>query len=607
MRKHIFTLLAGVLCASMVWAADKPVTPADGIPNYYATANGKSGQDLWTAISSITNKGFSSIGYDYLYDAYEKTDVYPEDSIDKAGKLWDMYAECTSFPKKCGEYKKPCDCYNREHSIPQSWWGGGTGGIGNDIFHVVPTDGKINGVRNNFEYGMVGTVKDGDYNDYNDNKLGTATSWSTTAKTIASNAGESVQGSGTVFQPNPQYRGDLARGILGTIVKWQSDVTTSNNFFSDAYDAAHYYGLTKKAVILLMKWHREDPVSQKEIDRNNGIQKTQGNRNPFIDYPYLVEYIWGEHFGETVDMSMLIASCDAAFVPGSSNGWKGGSTPVDPPTPVVIIKYGVTWSANGEEIRTDSIQEDKKPDSMPDEPVSCSTESDVFMGWTDTPIAGSMDDAPAVLYKALADIPAVTEDMTLYAVFAKQTVSENASPATYTFTGTEEGWTSTAYKPAESSNYYLLDNGKSLISPEIDLAGLSEIKATIRTYGSVSQDGGKNLDIHAGETFITSLTANNKTLTEYTWTKSTEMLSGKSTLTFTAHNAGSKVGIGFNSVTINATGAGVTYSRYITSCSSATEVNLLPTEQPARKILIGGHIYIQIDNQLFNSLGQRVK
>ena len=68
----------------------------------------------------------------------------------------------------------------------------------------------------------------------------------------------------------------------------------------EAFKSTTHFGLTKYGMVLLMKWHRQDPVSRKEIDRNNGIQKTQGNRNPFIDYPYLAEYIWGEKAGETV-------------------------------------------------------------------------------------------------------------------------------------------------------------------------------------------------------------------------------------------------------------------------------------------------------------------
>ena len=327
MKKKIYSLLTLVLAASMMWAASV-TAPAD-IPAYWSSANGKSGDALWSAVSAATAKNYQKIGYDNLYDAYEKTDVYPSNpshpdyDADKAGKIWDMYGECITWKKgQCGSYSGVCDCYNREHSIPQSWWGGGTGGIGNDIFHVLPTDGKINGVRSNYEYGEVNGRE-----DWEGNKFGSAGSWSTDRKTIASEAGESVSGSGKVFEPKPQYKGDLARGIMGTIIKWEQSLNTGNSFFNSKYNAANNFGLTKNAVVLLMKWHREDPVSRKEIDRNNGIQQTQGNRNPFIDYPYLAEYIWGEHAGETVDMETLMPSTDPEFIPGVSDGSRNTSTP----------------------------------------------------------------------------------------------------------------------------------------------------------------------------------------------------------------------------------------------------------------------------------------
>ena len=206
MKKKIYSLLTLVLAASMMWAASV-TAPAD-IPAYWSSANGKSGDALWSAVSAATAKNYQKIGYDNLYDAYEKTDVYPSNpshpdyDADKAGKIWDMYGECITWKKgQCGSYSGVCDCYNREHSIPQSWWGGGTGGIGNDIVHVLPTDGKINGVRSNYEYGEVNGRE-----DWEGNKFGSAGSWSTDRKTIASEAGESVSGSGKVFEPKPQYK-----------------------------------------------------------------------------------------------------------------------------------------------------------------------------------------------------------------------------------------------------------------------------------------------------------------------------------------------------------------------------------------------------------------
>ena len=593
MQKHTIFVLALAIVAQLGWAAN--VTAPSDIPAYWSSVDGKSGGELWSAVSAATNKGFKSIGYNGLYSAYLKTDVYPSDSVGKAGKIWDMYGECVfSSGNTCGNYSGVCDCYNREHSIPQSWWGGGTGGIGNDIFHVLPTDGKINGVRSNYEYGEVngGTNWRGNY-------YGAAGSWATDKKTIASTAGESVKGSGNVFEPKDQYKGDWARGIMGTIVKWQqSNLTTGNNFFSGSYTASSYYGLTKKAVVLLMKWHREDPVSQKEIDRNNGIQATQGNRNPFIDYPYLAEYIWGEHYGETIDMSKLIASCEAGFIPGKSDGWRGGEVPIDPSE----TTYTVTWSANGAQLKAEEVAKNGKISSLPQAPASCSAESETFMGWTDAAITGTMDDAPTPLYTKATDIPAVTADVTYYAVYAKEEVTEGAAPATYTFDAeNQSGWTNTANK---TSTYWLLDQGKSLTSPEVDLAGLSSIQVKMRTYGGTQYD---KLQVAAGSKVLTTIEASKgSTMSDYEWTNS-QSLSGTSPITFTCSNAGSNKGIGFQSVTINATGAGVSYSRYITACQTATEVVALPKAVSAKKILIGSEIYILVGEQLYSVQGVRVK
>lgn len=333
MKKHLLSLLAIIVFVPAVLAVS--VTPPAQIPAYYANVNGKSGAGLWEAVRVIACKNFSTLGYDGLWTAYAKTDLYPTDPShpdyreDRKGKIWDMYGDCdfTFSSKQCGTYKKVCDCYNREHSIPKSWFGGGTSGIGCDIFHLVPTDGKVNGERDNDEFGIVVDEVQTEY--WVGNKSGRASTWSTDRPTIASTAGEVIQGSGNVFEPLDQYKGDFARGYMGTIAKWaQANMTSGNTFFTGKYDAANNYGFTKKAVVLMMKWHREDPVSQKEIDRNNGIQQTQGNRNPFIDYPYLAEYIWGEHAGETVDMESLMASTDPEFIPGVSDGQRNTTNPV---------------------------------------------------------------------------------------------------------------------------------------------------------------------------------------------------------------------------------------------------------------------------------------
>jgi len=209
MKKTLLSFFALLCVAQLAWAG---VTPPADIPAYWASADGKAGQELWNAVSSRTNVGYKSLGYNGLWTAYATTDVYPG-----TNKIWDMYGECdfTYSNDKCGTYNGVCDCYNREHSIPKSWFGGSTSGIGCDIFHLVPTDGKINGVRTNDEFGEVNGGE-----DWNGNKSGTAASWSTDKKTIASAAGEVVSGTGRVFDPLDKCKGDFSSGYMGTIVKW---------------------------------------------------------------------------------------------------------------------------------------------------------------------------------------------------------------------------------------------------------------------------------------------------------------------------------------------------------------------------------------------------
>lgn len=298
MKKNLFTLCA-LVCATLVLAAPKD--------DRYNSLQGRSGEDLFKALSTVANSGYHTLGYDGLWTAYKETDLYPS-GHPLAGKIWDMYGECDNFTfksKQCGSYGGECDCYNREHSIPKSWFGGSTSGIGCDIFHLVPTDGKVNNARSNYAFGEVGSKTT---YTYNGNKLGTS----------------NFSGySGTVFEPIDEYKGDFARGYFGTICKWLNKSMTTGDgkvMFTNNYTDAGGYGLTTYSINLLMKWHREDPVSEKEIARNDGIEKTQGNRNPFIDYPYLAEYFWGKMKGKSVDLACLMSAYDPEFVPGKSDG-----------------------------------------------------------------------------------------------------------------------------------------------------------------------------------------------------------------------------------------------------------------------------------------------
>ena len=207
--------------------------------------------------------------------------------------------------------------------------------MGADLFHLVPTDKIVNGKRGNDAFGEVASAT----YTYDNSKLGSAKNVTIT-NTVLGSSFTTSSVPGTVFEPDDEYKGDFARGYFGTMIKWTTAYTMSSGdgawFFNNTYDEAGHFGLANYGIALLMKWHRQDPVSQKEIDRNNGIQATQGNRNPFIDYPCLAEYLWGNKAGETFSTASCCGSFEANFSVGS-DGCTACATSVDPSTPTITV------------------------------------------------------------------------------------------------------------------------------------------------------------------------------------------------------------------------------------------------------------------------------
>lgn len=242
---------------------------------YYDACEGKTGEALLTALyQTITNH--TTISYNDLWTLYKTSD------IDANGKIWDMYStkRWTPGSDQCGNYSSVGDCYNREHSFPKSWFNDASPMV-SDAFHIYPTDGKVNGQRSNYPFGE---CANGTY--------------------LASNGGVKPLGrlgsstfsgySGTVFEPDNQYKGDFARSYFymaacynNRIANWDSDMLAGNS----------YPAFSTWAINLLMKWTRQDEVSQKELDRQEAVYAQQRNRNPFIDHPELAEYIWGDKKG----------------------------------------------------------------------------------------------------------------------------------------------------------------------------------------------------------------------------------------------------------------------------------------------------------------------
>ena len=602
MKRIILTCLVFVFAIS---AIAKSVTPAASLPTYYEDINGKSGKTLFDAVHVVAKVGYSSLGYDGLWGAYKKTDMRDN------GKIWDMYSDCswTVGSDQCGSYNNECDCYNREHSIPKSWFGGSKSGPGCDIFQVVPTDGYVNNKRSSYAFGEVSSAS----YTYDGAKLGSAKSITITGgNTIAGNEGASVSCSGTVFEPRDEYKGDFARGYFGTMIKWANgdyQAFTSGDgskMFSSNYNTGSF-GLTKYGVALLMKWHRQDPVSQKEIDRNNGIQETQGNRNPFIDYPYLAEYIWGEKAGQTLELDDLITAYDSRFVLGESNGYlKGGST-VDPET-----KCTVTWLVNGEVYTagnpTLSVNKGGVVSVLPIAPKSCDEISTQFVGWSEDVINGTTDNIPTDLFSTANDAPDITQNTTFHAVFAQLEEEETtvSTPATIAMNlNNTQGWTLTGLD--KQSKYWKMIKDSYAESPSLDASQITSITINMRTWGGTQYN---TIEFSVAGKKIGELKADNNNLKDYTW-KPTTTPSGVGALRFSSPTSTANEGPAFSSITIETTGGGTgttttyTYSRYITSCNNGTsDIEETVVEKPNTKIIRNGQLLIEYNGVYYNTLGQ---
>jgi len=241
-------------------------------PGYYDGTDGLDGEELRLALHEIIDN-HTVHSYSSLWTHFQSTDKKPNN------KVWDMYSdipngtppyEYTFVSDQCGNYGGESDCYNREHSWPKSWFNNASP-MNTDLFHLVPTDGYVNGMRSNYPYGEVENTT---WTSQNGSKRGTMNSYNF---------------NGTVFEPIDEYKGDFARTYF-----YMSTRYTTEDSGWDENDMVNGADLKEWAVAMLLDWHQADPVSEKELNRNDAVYDIQGNRNPFIDYPVWSECIWDE-------------------------------------------------------------------------------------------------------------------------------------------------------------------------------------------------------------------------------------------------------------------------------------------------------------------------
>lgn len=312
--KRIFLLSCFMIVTAMTWAQGGPNNTGE----YYKAADGKKGAALKTALCGIIYDR-TERSYDQLWTDFRTTDKRAD------GKVWDMYSGISNYTfgtdqagNYSGEGEKNGGKYNREHSFPKSWFGASSNNqippMYTDLFHLYPTDGYVNSVRSNLPFGETngedymsadGFSKKGKctYNGYTD----------------------------IVFEPNDLYKGDFARTYFYMVTCYEEQIPQWYSKYSESrptLDGNKYPGLQTWQLNMLMTWAKNDQVSDKEYNRNNAVYSIQANRNPFIDYQGLEQYIWGSM--KDVEFSYddyQVPTNYTVYIPGDDPG------PVDPPGP----------------------------------------------------------------------------------------------------------------------------------------------------------------------------------------------------------------------------------------------------------------------------------
>lgn len=317
------------LYISLILLVVAVVLHAQNIPSgYYNGITNQTGTTLKAALHNII-KNDDHTTYSGLWTAYYQTD--------KRGtnKVWDIYSdnpggqlpyEYVLGDNQCGGYNGEGSCYNREHLWAQSW----TNNDSNektDLHHVYPTDGYVNSQRSNYAFGEVGTAS---WTSLNGGKLGACKTSGYT---------------GTVFEPIDEYKGDIARALMYVSVRyytedsgWGSSTMTNKS------------EILPWAVTMLLRWHAEDPVSDKEIARNEAVYGIQGNRNPFVDHPEYAAAIWAPNSSYQITAS--VSPSNAGTVSGAGS-YAAGHTCTLTATPNAGYTF-INWTKNSTVVSTNA-------------------------------------------------------------------------------------------------------------------------------------------------------------------------------------------------------------------------------------------------------------
>lgn len=302
--------------------------------DYYKYAQGTADSTLKNHLGYII-----CCGKRYRYGSGEKKSwdgFFHTDRDTVTNEVLDMYSNNHRYFNPEKPTASVAD-FDIEHMLPKSWWGGDVNPAYCDLFHLVPGDASANRSKSNHAPGIPT-----DSSFYNGSFV---------------TGYDSIHGLQRVFCPADEYKGDFARAYFyiaacyGDSLTWETTGEPGSAVTNDGWQEFRPWLRD-----LLLEWHRLDPVSPKEKTRAIEVNKIQGNRNPFIDYPDLVEYIWGNKQGQPVDFLKLIQSYGDAYCDDPT-----GLDKLEEPSPrarkqirdgqMVIIRNASIYSTLGQKIR----------------------------------------------------------------------------------------------------------------------------------------------------------------------------------------------------------------------------------------------------------------
>lgn len=330
MRKKLLRLSLAFLVSVM------PALPmlAQIPEGYYSSLKGKKGAELKTAIHNII-KNAKVLEYGskkgQTWWGFWSTDR------DERGYFIDRYSAEKEWVKSTSQGAAGAGM-NIEHSFPKSWWGGEKVQAYKDLYNLMPCESKINSTKSNYPMGKVVSGDKGN-------------GWT--------KVGEGTDGK-KYWEPADPWKGDFARGYMYMATAYQ-DYNWSGNQALQILQQGAYPTLKEWAYKLYIQWAKADKPDAVEIKRNNDVAKIQGNRNPYVDFPNLMEYVWGDSTNIAFNPETTVKS--SSYVNGEGGG--GGSIDPDPnPGTTEVNVYQATFTSNDGGCKESIISNDSPYDNI---------------------------------------------------------------------------------------------------------------------------------------------------------------------------------------------------------------------------------------------------